>query len=242
MSTPGYYKTNPRALSVRGLTRKWGLLAFPLTYLITRFKKASPGGWMPMLWKDLECTKQDLSDRFWQATARQRKDFTALGFTELGFKSVKKGFLNPLIRDNGGANYLDASRRHFGQLIYNRAFYPQPISAEREIITIAFTAVVDRVVLACTNNRSPLDSLPGSEVLRVQSDAVVRIYQAFTEHLARRAEPPQHFPDDASLHSWFDDNAVEVFEYRVRTGLFIKMTDEEVAAARRKFPPPLPKP
>ncbi len=80
----------------------WGLLRLPLTYFITRFQKASPGFWMPMLWNDLECTKDALSDRFWQATSRQRQDFDSLGFTGVGFKRITN-FLNPLIRDSGGS-------------------------------------------------------------------------------------------------------------------------------------------
>lgn len=208
----------------------WGLFRLPFTYLITRFQKATPGGWMPKLWKDLECAKEDLPERFWQATVLQRQDFTELGFTELGFKRVKD-VMNPLIRDIGGVNYIDASRRHFGQLVYSRVFMPAPIRAERERITIAFTAVFGQTVFSCVNKKSPFDSAPGIEVLRVQSDDAKGIYQAFVEHLARRNEQSRHFPDESSLQSWFDANATEVFEYRVRTGLFIRMTDAEVAAA-----------
>jgi hypothetical protein len=241
MAEPGYYKTNPRALSLRGVARKWGLLRLPLTYLITRFKRSSPGGWMPMLWKDLECRKEDLSDQFWQATARHRQDFAALGFAELGYKKVKD-FLNPLIRDNGGINYLDGSRRYFAQLIYNKVFAPAPISAEREHIMIAFTAVFGGQLFSCTNNNSPFEAMPQHEVVRVKSDEVRIISRTFTERLASRAETPQQFADEASLRAWFDANQIAVFEYRVRTGLFVKMTDAEVEAARRKLPLRLPKP
>lgn len=236
MTTPGYYKANPRAVSIRGLTRKWGLFGLPLTFLITRFMRSSPAGWMPSLWKDLECTKADLSDRFWQTTARQRQDFAALGFNDVGLKKAKE-FFNPLIRDHGGINYLDPSRSYLGQLIYNRVSAPRSILGERENLSIAFTAAFGTQSLSYTNNKSPFDSLPQHEVVRVQSNDVRRIYQAFTEHLARRSELPQHFEDDASLRAWFDTNQIEVFEFRVRKGLFVKMTDAEVEAARRKLPP-----
>jgi hypothetical protein len=159
----------------------------------------------------------------------------------LGFKKVR-GFFNQSVRDNGGVNYLDASRRHLGQLIYNRVFYPPPISAERENISIAFSAALGSSLLACTNNMTSFDSIPRNEIVRVQSDDAKRIYEVFRERLALRSEQPQHFPQDASIHAWFDDNVLEVFEYRVRTGLFIKMTDGEVEAASRKLPPPIPKP
>ena len=235
MSPPGYYKANPRAVSVRGVVRRWGMIRFPLTYLITRFMRSTPAGWMPSLWQDLECAPADLSERFWQATARHREDFSALGFTEIGFKKAKE-FLNPLIRDHGGINYLDATRRYFGQLLYNKAYAPAPIPTEKETISIAFTAAFGPHSLSCTNNKTPFDSMPQNEVVRVQSNDVRTIYQTFTEHLARRSEAPQRFAHEASLRAWFDANQVAVFEYRVGTGLFVKMTDAEVEAARRKLP------
>ena len=89
MSTPGYYKTSYRALSWRGLVRARGLLRLPLAYLITRFKQPAPGGWMPQTWADLECSKQDLSERFWQATARPREDFASLGSPSLALKRLE---------------------------------------------------------------------------------------------------------------------------------------------------------
>jgi hypothetical protein len=241
MSTAGYYKANPRALSLRGLARMRGPLALPLALLITRFKKPAPAGWMPALWKDLECRKEDLCERFWRATARHREDFATLGFFELGLKKVKD-FLDPVIRDNGGINYLHTSRAYFAQLVYNRAYVSAPIPTERERISIAFTAVFKQQVISYTNSRNPFDSIPRYETVRLPSKDVPSLYRRFTEHLKRRAETPDHFPDDDSVRRWFDSSQLEVFEHRVRIGLFIKMTDAEVEAARRKLPPPLPNP
>ena len=238
-SAPGFYKTSYSAISWRGLARVRGLLRLPLVYLITRFKQPDPGNWMPQMWADLECSKQDLSARFWEATVRHRQDFARLGFSELGLKKNRKS-LNPVLRDNGGVNYLDKSRLHFGQLIYAKAYAAAPINAERESITFAFTAVFQCQNLSYTNSKGLFEVVPRYEVVRVPSGDVHSIYSKFKEHLARLAEPPRHFPDDDSLRSWFDANQREVFEHRVRTGLFIKMTDAEVEAARRKLPPPLP--
>ena len=162
-------------------------------------------------------------------------------FAELGLKKTRRS-LNPVIRDNGSVNYLDQSRCHYGQIIYARAYTSAPINAERENISISFTAVFQEQCLNYTNSKGLFDVVPGYEVVRIPSGDVSVIYNAFKGHLARTAESPRHFPNDDSLRLWFDSNQIKVFEYRVRTGLFIKMTDEEVAAARRKFPPPLPKP
>src|ERR1041384_6676427 len=101
MITPGYYKVNYRALSMGGVARMRGLLRLPLAYLITRLKQPTATTWMPTLWAELECPRRALSEQFWAATARQRQTFASLGFSELGFKKLKR-ILNPLHRDNGG--------------------------------------------------------------------------------------------------------------------------------------------
>ena len=125
MSTPGYYKVNYRALSLTGVARMWGPLRLPLAFFITRFKQPTATAWMPTLWTGLECTKQDLSARFWQTTLRHREEFERLGFTEFGLKRVKQ-ILSPFHRDNGGVNYLDVSGCHFGQLVCKRIHVPTP--------------------------------------------------------------------------------------------------------------------
>jgi hypothetical protein len=239
MNTPGYYKVNYRAISLGGLARMRGLLRSPLAYLITRFKRPTATAWMPTLWTELECSKQDLSERFWTSTVRQRQAFASLGFSELGFKKLKR-ILNPLHRDNGGINYLDATRSHFGQLIYNRTHVPAPVEADKEQVTIAFAAVFQQGTLSYTNDKSPFDPLPQHEIVRHPSDDVGSLYHEFLERLKRRPEAPRRFPDVDSLRRWFDSNQLEVFEDRVQRGLFIKMSDAEVEVARRKLPPPLP--
>jgi hypothetical protein len=240
MYSPDYYKTSYRALSLRGVARMRGILSLPLVYLITRFKKPTPTAWMPQTWADLECGERELSERFFHATSLHRGAFKRLGFTELGFKKLKR-VLNPNHRDGGGINYLDSSRCHYGQVIYNRLHVPPPVSTDREHVVIAFTAAFREGVLSYTNKaKTPFDSVPRHTVVRLQSDDTAALYQRFVEHLKQLNEPPRCFPDLPSLQAWFDSDAMEVFEYRVRQRLFIRMSDDEAAAALRKLPPPLP--
>lgn len=239
MITPGYYKTNYRGLGLGEIARMHGWVRAPLAYLVTRFKEPSPFGWMPLSWADLKCERQDLSERCWQATAPHREAFQRLGFRELGFKKVR-GILNPVILDNGGINYLDATGSHFGQLIYHRVYLGGPNRAAREQVTIAFTAVFEDCVLSYTNNRKTFDALPRQKVVRCRSEDAPGIHQAFRENLARQPEIPRRFPDEDSLRHWFDSNQMETLEHRMRKGLYVRMTEAEVEAARRKLPPPLP--
>jgi hypothetical protein len=185
----------------------------------------------------LECAPQDLSERFFQMAAPHRREFERLGFTEVGLKKLRR-LLNPNHRDNGGINYLDTGRCHFGQLIYNKTHVPPPINADKEHLTIAFTAVFQERTLSYTNTKFGFDSLAQREVIRCPSSDVASLYQAFSNRLKQCSESPRHFPDLHSLRTWFDSNAGEAFEDRVRRRLYIRMNDEEVEAARRKVPPP----
>ena len=238
MNTPGYYKVNFRALNLRELFRMRGLLRLPLAYLMTRFKKPIAEAWMPVPWSDLECDPQDLSERFFQVAAPHRREFERLGFTEVGLKKLRR-LLNPNHRDNGGINCLDTRGCHFGQLIYNKTHLPPPINADKEQITIAFTAVFPQRTLSYTNTKFGFDSLPQHEVIRCPASDIASLYQAFANRLKQCPESPRHFADLHSLRAWFDSNAGEVFEARVRRRLYIRMSDEEVEAALRRVPPPL---
>jgi hypothetical protein len=216
---PGYYKVSFRAHP--------------------KMTKSIPIGWMPGTWTELECKEQELSDAFRKATAMHRDKFKHLGFAEQGFKKLKR-VLNPNHRDDGGINYLDGSRCHFGQLIYNKHFLAS-LKAEKEGVVIAFTAVFQNDILSCTNNtKAPVDVLPHHKVIRIESNDVAFLHQNFIEQLEQRTDQPHRFPDLQALQTWFDSNALETLEDKVRRGLWVRMSDFEVAVAKRsllKSPP-----
>ena len=239
MSTPGYYKSNYRALSVWDVVRRWGWRRLPLYYRITRSKKPSPAGWMPETWAEMECKEEELSAEFFHVAEPYRQAFKPLGFSEVGFKKLKR-VLNPLHRYSGGINFLDGSRRHYAQLRYVKLYAPPPINRDRKTVVVSFTAVFrEKTVSYANKTRSPFEAVENHEVFGVATDDVAVIYQRFADHLKRQKEEPRSFPDLQSLQSWFDSDKREVFEQRVRRGYFIPMTDAEVAALRGKLPPVL---
>lgn len=212
---PGYYKVSFRAAP--GLTR------------------SIPAGWMPGLWADLECGEGELTQDFFSTTAKYREQFKTLGFTEQGFKKLKL-VLNPNSRDRGGINYLDASRRHFGQLIYSKTFIPAR-GSELVNVVIAFTAVFSDEDFSCTNNPNPtFNHVPGHNVVRVKSNDLAAIYGTFVDELKNRTDQPRSFNNLESLKAWFDESAQEVFEDNVRRGIWVRMSDYEVARAKRDLP------
>lgn len=211
---PGYYKVSFRARP--------------------KLTKSIPSGWMPGAWAELECAEQELSEAFRKAAATCRDKFKQLGFVEQGFKKLKR-VLSTIHRDDGGINYLDASRRQFGQSIYNRSFLRKQ-QAEKEHVIVSFTAVFQNEILSCTNRTTPSDDvLPNHNVLRIETDDVVLLHQKFVEELRQRGDQPRRFDDLPALQAWFNANKIEIFEDKVRRGLLVRMSDFEVEKFRSKL-------
>jgi hypothetical protein len=208
---PGYYKVSFRAHP--------------------KLTKSIPTAWMPSLWADSACPEPELSSQFRKATAVPFQEFKKLGFVEQGFKKLTR-VLNPNSRDMGGINFLDASRSQFGQLIYNRSAIPSS-KDERETVVIAFTAVFENDNFSCTNHVDFFEPIPNHNVVRLQSNDVAFIYGQFVQHLKQRPDSPRRFPDLLSLQAWFDSNAWEIFKFRVHRRTWVRMSDYEVALARR---------
>jgi hypothetical protein len=195
---------------------------------------------MPQMWADMECTEHELSPRFFSSTTAVRGRLQNLGFDVVGFKKLRK-ILNPAQRDHGGINLIDHSRSHIAQVLYVGIYARPPIDSYRESVVVAFTARWGKSTLSYTNEaHTGFDSVPGHEVVRVASDDVAYIYSRFVDAVGKRKELPIPFSSNQELYDWFDSMTTVAFNHRVRRGLYVRMSDQEVDAALEKIPPPLP--
>jgi len=239
-SLPGYYKTNPRALRFCEAGRMGGnVLAYPFCYIVTRFMAPQGALWMPDLWAESACPKEELSRRFWEFTTPHRLELNRLGFQELEFSRIKRN-LDPNGRDNGGITYLDATRSHTCLLAYLHLSTPGPVVRNVEKAVVAFSAALPSGALSVTNNRASFDAGPGQRTVRVVTENLQVLYDALLKEIRAAGETPAVFPDKASVERWFDENQLIAFEDRARRGLYVRMSDAEVEMARRKLPPPVP--
>jgi hypothetical protein len=238
MHLPGYYATNPKALRIRELIRMFGWRQLPVMYFCSRSMPLGSPSWMPGLWGDGECTRNDLSKRFWEITLEEREEFHRLGFTECGFFKVTR-HLNPTYQDSGSIKYLDESRIYFAQLLYARVRAQAPIGTDREEIVTAFTVAFDKGNLSYTNGKNSFNPHPDQRVVRLPKCKIEPMHRLLREYIRRKSIEPKKFQDLEHLKKWFNENQEKVFQERVQRGLFLRLNDEQVEAVRRRMPPPL---
>ena len=238
MFTPDFYKTDHRKLTVRELIRWWGLWRLPRMYLATRKPPAIAGFWMPALWADLECPEAELSTRFWAVTTRHRATFGQLGFASCGCARIKPALnLQPLYRDDGKITYVGRDRTCIGGMFYSRFWTPAPINREQEQVVIWFTSVFDKAIVSCTNSRRSFDPVKGEKGARVSTDDPALVHAKLISLCRSQKGSPRTFADEPSIRDWFDGYVTRTFQSRASRGLFVKMTEDEIAEARSRMPP-----
>lgn len=241
MYTPGYYKTDPHALRLRELVRWYGIWRLPTLLLARRFMKPPAGGtWMPGLWDELACPREELPERFWGASVREREAVERLGFVEVGCGTLKPWMnLNPAILGQGRITYLDSTRRIVCSVICVRNLLPAPLNREVETVVTAFAAYFEGNALCVTNHPRVFDTVPGSTVIRMPTGDAAAMCERIGAAIRVRKTEPRAFPDVVLLRESFDAELIREFEARVRRGLFVRMTEDEIAEARRSMPPPV---
>jgi hypothetical protein len=242
MCVPGYYKSNLRGLTLRELTRWYGLWRLPWMLLISRIASAPKGGyWMPGTWDETACPREALPTQFWESTARQCEGVRQLGFSEVGYGSMMSSMvLDPTVLCQGRVTYLDTTHTQSCSVFHVRKYLPPPLKKTVDTVVVSFTAYFENGVLSCINNRKTFDTTPDHTVVCTTTDDPAIAYQRFVQALRARRDQPRIFPDFDSLRACSDAELVKQFEARVRRGLYVKMTDAEVEEARRNMPPPLP--
>lgn len=202
-------------------------------FIISRFKKPAAGAWLPSLWSDIECKEADFSEECRQALKLHRDRMAGLGYVECVFFKVQKN-IRAAARDSGSILYLHGNRRQIGRLAFHKVINSR---TESYLIStsIGFSSSFGNGVLSYTNQWLSFDGDPKNEVVRLRSYDAEDIHRQFEVHLSRRNETPREFSDVAALREWFDANQISYFERQLQRGLYIRMTDQEIAVAKDRL-------
>lgn len=103
------------------------------------------------------------------------------------------------------------------------------------LVTVFLSVTVEGKVIATTNKKPELSSPPEAETERMIEAPVRRIWQRHLQRLtaARTTGDVCRFQDFNDLAAFEDEWSKRIFEYQVTRGVWVEMSEAEVAALRR---------
>ena len=162
------------------------------------------------------------------------QDLQQLGFNQFWFYTSK----NSLTSGFGYAvQALHSSHEVVGKIIY--------VSVKtRESLVLAFLSELnDGILLATTNRKHDFNSPPKHVIQRKLGANASQLWELHQEQLAECGlkNPPEVFADFDQLAAFEDKNSRRLYEDKIKRGIWVEMTDSEVADLRSKqLPPPIP--
>jgi len=199
-----------------------------LAYLQRASRQPDVPVWQPALRSETICRRADLPERFWKATESSRREIESLGFSECSYNGLPRD-LNQSFSEGGRVLYVDTRRNTIAQAIHRWAENsPEPIESVSTVFTLG---VGDRTV-HYTNHQYIFDLPPRQKYVTMPSASPSDLYARLQGDLKHGSEPPRHFSDLEGIYRFFDDAAIEVFHDGVDRGLFVPMSDDDVAAAK----------
>jgi len=166
--------------------------------------------------------------------SRGVKDLQEVGFDQFWFYATK----NSLTRGFGyGVQALHPSLTTIGKVVY--------VSYKtRERLALAlFSDLSDGTILGTTNKKEDFNDPPRRIIKRKPGANAWELWDLHQKRLTQlnRNNPPKIIADFDQVAAFEDKNLHDAHEDKVRRGIWVEMSDAEVAALRSKrLPPPIP--
>jgi hypothetical protein len=160
-------------------------------------------------------------------------EFRELGFDQFWFHTLKDVLM---IASGYGVQALHSSHLVIGQILF--------VSYKaRERFALAFVSrFSDGTILATTDTKPNFRPLPNYIVQRFPGAGARRLWELHQKKQAAlsTSAAPLTFANFEQTAAFADEASRASFEDRIRRGIWVEMTEAEVAALRAKLPPPLP--
>jgi hypothetical protein len=231
-----YYRADSRKISVGEYWNMTRGARFPLAVLfkVLRIPLKLPAG-IP--------EPQPLRDRLIDGNTIPRNiserlnsvipEFRELGFDQFWFHTLKDVLM---IASGYGVQALHSSHLVIGQILF--------VSYKaRERFALAFVSrFSDGTILATTDTKPNFRPLPNYIVQRFPGAGARRLWELHQKKQAAlsTSAAPLTFANFEQTAAFADEASRASFEDRIRRGIWVEMTEAEVAALRAKLPPPLP--
>jgi hypothetical protein len=162
-------------------------------------------------------------------------DFVKLGFGNICYYDAKNK-LAP--GETAAVNLLHES----GEATVSMVAVKLP-SRERMVMSLA-SLLEDGKVMVTTNRPSEFDDPPGFKIERIIASPASHLWQRHAQRLAKSkvSNPPRKFSAVDAYEEFFEVLIKNIFEHYVERGLWVEMTHDEIAAARKRLSPQHPNP
>ena len=241
---PDFYRCRYAALSLSEVLRftpftPWWQV--PIVYLTRQFIQSGDLDFLPARDADVQAPESELSSEAKDAIHVYRPRFEALGYRAARFHVVRRT-LNAQFRAGGG--YVGLAADGLSAVFISYVRMQPPVGPENRRTSLAVVGYLPGDhSFAVANHPIYLDPIPGSRVVRINSDDPAKLVGTFQKEVRRHQPPLVSMPDSARLVELFDRNAMAIHRYRVEVRhLYIRATPAEIEAAERRMPaPPLPR-
>lgn len=234
---PHFYRCRYAALSLSEVRRFTPWWQVPIVYFTKQFIQSGDLDFLPARDADVQAPESELSSEARDAINVYRPRFEALGYRAARFHVVRRT-LNAQFRDAGGYIGLAADGLSAALISYMRM--QPPVGPEKRHTSLAIVGYLPGDhSFAVANNPVYLDPIPGSRVVRINSDDPAKLVETFQKEVRRHQPSLVSMPDSARLVELMDRSAVAIHRYRVEVRqLYIRATPAEIEAAERRMPPP----
>jgi hypothetical protein len=160
-------------------------------------------------------------------------EFRELGFDQFWFYTLKDSLM---IGSTYGVQALHSSHLAVGKILFVSL-------RNRERLVLAFLSRFDDgTILATTDKKPDFRTLPKYIVQRFPGAGARRLWELHQKKQAALSvsASPLTFANFEQTASFDDETSRASYEDKIRRGIWVEMTDAEVAALRAKLPPPLP--
>jgi len=230
-----YYKTDSRKISFREywhISRK-GFLFGWLNKILGRRLNLITGIAGPQPFRDKLMARESLPPLMMERFDRATEELRRLGFDQFWIFGAKDSLTGGIGR---GLLALHAAKTTTAKVIY-ASFRTR----ETQTTTLQ-SGLADGTVLATTNKKQDFNSRAGVLIERRVGAPASVLWERHQQKLEalRTSNPPGIFADFGAVADFEDALIQKTYDDRIRRGVWVEMTEAEVAALRAKrTPPPL---
>jgi len=230
-----YYKTDSRKISFREywhISRKGFLIGW-LNKILGRRLNLTTGIPGPQPFRDKVIARESLPPLMMERFDRAAEELRRLGFDQFWIYGAKDSLAGGISR---GLLALHAAKTTAAKVIY------VSFRTRETQTTMLQSGLADGTILGTTNKKQDFNPHAGDLIERQVGAPASVLWERHRQKLEalQTSNPPRIFADFGEVAAFEDALVQKIYEDKIGRGVWVEMTEAEVAALRAKrTPPPL---